>query len=531
MSATLSLLDGDITYESATQTDRNVINQLAYVPASKALYQSLWEQQHAISAVVKRHLRLCHQDTCTVLPQSQWIQGSFNLCIPVQVTSGARNTKVLLRCPMPHKLPEVDEKLRCEVGTYVWMQENCRDVRIPYLYGFGFSDHHQFTHMTQRPWYIRLMHRFKRFSFKLLGYPSLSQYMEIPMSNRLPTAYMLLEYVDTDVGQILSNIWTGQRAVPVRGENLLRSLAQLMLSLARIPQPRIGSFEFRDDCTVTLTNRPLTCSMVILENNGTPRAMQRSDTYLSTESFVADMLSVHDNRFLSDPNAIYDDDDCRSQMAIRTVLRALSHHYIKKERRNGPFFLQFTDLHPSNILVDDEWNITCLIDLEWVCALPAEMMAAPYWLTGYKIDELEGQRLDEFDKVRKGFTHIFEGLERGMPVTYGLSLARLMNEMWDIKGFWFWHCIGSVNAMLYVLADHVCPSYGLHLSAETEEILSRLWCEDSEKVVKRKIAEQESYQQELRRLFGIDEIGQLSPGKGKTGSPRRSNEGQGPGGS
>lgn len=115
------------------------------------------------------------------------------------------------------------------------------------------------------------------------------------------------------------------------------------------------------------------------------------------------MITFHDNRLLSNPNAVYDAGDCRSQMAQRTLLRALSHHYIRREHRNGPFLLQLTDLHASNIFVDEEWNITCLIDLEWICALPVEMLAAPYWLTGCGIDEIEEERFDEFSKVRQEF--------------------------------------------------------------------------------------------------------------------------------
>jgi Ser/Thr protein kinase RdoA (MazF antagonist) len=33
----------------------------------------------------------------------------------------------------------------------------------------------------------------------------------------------------------------------------------------------------------------------------------------------------------------------------------------------GPSFLQFTDLHASNIFVDADWNITGIIDLEFIC--------------------------------------------------------------------------------------------------------------------------------------------------------------------
>lgn len=34
----------------------------------------------------------------------------------------------------------VDEKISCEVATYVWIQDNCQEVRIPELLGFGFSN-------------------------------------------------------------------------------------------------------------------------------------------------------------------------------------------------------------------------------------------------------------------------------------------------------------------------------------------------------------------------------------------------------
>jgi hypothetical protein len=31
------------------------------------------------------------------------------------------------------------KKIRCEAGTYAWLQENCPDVLIPKLYGFSLS--------------------------------------------------------------------------------------------------------------------------------------------------------------------------------------------------------------------------------------------------------------------------------------------------------------------------------------------------------------------------------------------------------
>lgn len=190
-------------------------------------------------------------------------------------------------------------------------------------------------------------------------------------------------------------MWDKWREDPTRRKRLHQGIARLTLSLARIPQPRIGAFQFHDDCTVTLSNRPLTCAIMMLENDGTPRTINKSNTYSCTESFVSDMITLHDKYFLSNPNAVYDAGDCRGQMAARTLLRAVSHHYVKQEFRNGPFLLQLSDFHASNIFVDEEWNITCLIDLEWVCAVPAEMLAVPYWLTGRAIDGLRREHLDE----------------------------------------------------------------------------------------------------------------------------------------
>ena len=248
---------------------------------------------------------------------------------------------------------------------------------------------------------------------------------------------MVLEYIDSGTGQMLSKTWSAQREDPARRQKLFLGMARLILSLARIPQPRIGSFQFHDDCTVTLTNRPLTCTMIILENEGTPRTIQRGDTYTCTEPFVSDMITLHDNRLLSNPNAVYDAEDCRSQMAQRTLLRALSHHYIRQERRTGPFLLQFTDFHASNIFVDEEWNVTCLIDLEWICALPAEMLAVPYWLTGCGIDGLEEERLDKFNRVRKEFMHILEEEEQKITAEHDIQISAVMHDMWDSKGVWF----------------------------------------------------------------------------------------------
>lgn len=314
---------------------------------------------------------------------------------------------------------------------------------------------------------------------------------------------MLLEYIDSNTGEMLSNTWKEQQEDPACRRRLFQGMSRIILSLARIPQPRIGSFQFHDDCTVTLTNRPLTCTMVTLENEGTERITQKDDTYTSTESFVADMITFHDKRLLNNPNAVYDAGDCRTQMAQRILLRALSHQYINRARRNGPFLLQLTDVNPSNIFVDKECNLTCLVDLEWVCALPAEMLSVPYWLTGRHIDEIEDNHLIKFTEIQQEFMDILEEEERRCSAEHTISIAGAMHDTWGSKGVWYWYCISSANAMLALLADHIYPAFSAgHLSSDFEEVLSKFWCENSEDVVQQKVDDNEKYMVDLRQRFG-----------------------------
>lgn len=90
-------------------------------------------------------------------------KGSFNICVPMLVASRFFSGKVMLRCPMPFKVTEstypgtVDEKMRSEVGAYVWMQHNCSEIRIPKLHGFGLSNY-QVQELSGRSAFFPFMH-------------------------------------------------------------------------------------------------------------------------------------------------------------------------------------------------------------------------------------------------------------------------------------------------------------------------------------------------------------------------------------
>ncbi|KAG9229613.1 hypothetical protein BJ875DRAFT_186009 [Amylocarpus encephaloides] len=113
-----------ITYSSVIKKDTNIISRVVYFQAATELYDSLWDQRQIIQALVRHHLRLSTRDTCIVNAKAQWIRGSFNVYIPIEVQTTRYHKKLIFRCPMPHKLAEVkypgtvDKKLCSEVGTY-----------------------------------------------------------------------------------------------------------------------------------------------------------------------------------------------------------------------------------------------------------------------------------------------------------------------------------------------------------------------------------------------------------------------------
>lgn len=143
----LKTLHDEIDVEAALAEEQNMLLRLAYQQRRSDLLYYLGDHKSDIEAVVSHHLNLSTAGMCSVTSPNEWIHGSFNICLPVQVKTGKPHSeqRVIMRFPLPYKIGELnfpgnaDEKLRCEAATYVWIQENCPDVPVPQLLGFAFS--------------------------------------------------------------------------------------------------------------------------------------------------------------------------------------------------------------------------------------------------------------------------------------------------------------------------------------------------------------------------------------------------------
>lgn len=344
-----------------------------------------------------------------------------------------------------------------------------------------------------------------RWIHHFLGLPLLSSYIYNTSAPAIKTAYLILEYIGPETGRMLSDSWDEHCNDATRRVRLYHGMARIMLSLARIPQRSIGAYQFnKSDSTVTLTNRPLTCSAIIMENSGAPRTIQPRQTYQSLESFTSDMLTLHDNYLLHQPHAVQDEEDAHERFAIRLLLRAVSHHFILPRWRDGPYVLQLTDFHQSNIFVDADWNVVGMIDLEWICSLPVEILSVPYWLTGCSIDGIIDEEYETFNEARQAFLAAMdeEAEITGLKPKHDIPLTQIMREMWASKGVWFWACVRSLNGWLFVFEDHIIPKFSDDKKLVTRlKDVAALWQEDVESVVRAKVDDEERYKRELRALY------------------------------
>lgn len=228
--------------------------------------------------------------------------------------------------------------------------------------------------------------------FNLLGYEPPTEYVPcqgLPFLDDINSGYVLVQYIGRSEATMLSEVWEEKQHDENLRSNLFKGIAQILLEFARVPVPQIGSFIIDDDGFLMLCNRPLSNEIPLLESNNIPVDIPRDMMYLTTDSYVADILKYHDNRLQYQPNAVHDSLDGTMQATALATMRSIVSHFFEHDLRRGPFLYKLNDLHGSNIMVDNDLNIQYLIDLEWACSQPIEMIHPPHWFAGQWVDTMD----------------------------------------------------------------------------------------------------------------------------------------------
>lgn len=192
-------------------------------------------------------------------------------------------------------------------------------------------------------------------------------------------------------------------------------------------------------------------------------------------------------------------------------MRALLPHYATRRFRDGPFFFSLIDVHPNNVFVDADWRIKCLIDLEWACVRPVEMLLAPIWLTGKRVDQLPpGEHLDAYHNMLEEFFDAFDR-ERSsfLPIRNSLT-TDMMSKGFETGQFWFFHALDNPKVACNLFFQHILPVFAPGSGSEDrvagfKASLAPLWRRNSKEIIEKKLRDSELYERKLRNLFDSDD--------------------------
>jgi len=137
----------ELTEKQALAEDWDMIPTLTAFAKTREFCQYLDCHRDQLEGLISRHLGIPSTEF-VLLSQECWVWGSFNLCMPIDIKRTHRSStlppQAILRIPLPFRCGEdyspgnVEEKLRCEAATYIWLQRFIPSIPTPRLLAIGF---------------------------------------------------------------------------------------------------------------------------------------------------------------------------------------------------------------------------------------------------------------------------------------------------------------------------------------------------------------------------------------------------------
>lgn len=222
-------------------------------------------------------------------------------------------------------------------------------------------------------------------------------------------------------------------------------------------------------------------------------------------------------------NSILNQDDGIYQLSALAALRTLLPRFWDQRSRSGPFVLTLADLHQSNFFVDDEWNITRLIDLEFAPVRPVQMAQVPSWLSGRGVDELDGPAFEEYAALYDEFVTILEAEE--IASQHDNAYSQTLRESWRTGRFWYTMALDSVNGYPQIFVQHLRSKFFEKFQLDTDGVaLAQLWDEKVMDFISAKLEDYQRYVGLIHKIFeeagarGRSEDASVIKGEGESGN-------------
>ncbi|RAL01437.1 phosphotransferase family protein [Aspergillus ibericus CBS 121593] len=328
-------------------------------------------------------------------------------------------SSVVLRLPIPGFTQFPDEKVQGEVAVMQWLKENT-SIPVPTIIHWGTSEQNPLQ----------------------LG------------------PFILMEYIDhqTSLLEVLNTPGLTKEDLPALNRNLpaeklaffYRQIADALLRLAMTPMSSIGSLVPKtngsDDKAWEIGARPLSVHWEELVRSAVlPVAELPTNTFATSSSYLNALADLHIRHLVHQPNgAISSKDDCRQKFLARLLFRKLAREDRLLPPSNAGFRLWCDDIKPGNILLDDDENITGVIDWEFSYAAPAEFTyVPPWWLVLGKPHRWQ-EGLDDwtrsYEKHLERFLQVLQECEdewiRLSRLDEGQRLSTRMKDSWETGKFW-----------------------------------------------------------------------------------------------
>jgi hypothetical protein len=231
--------------------------------------------------------------------------------------------------------------------------------------------------------------------------------------------------------------------------------------------------------------------------------------YHSSTDYVASLLELQSVHLEQQRNSVYDAADCRMKYTTRLLMKALALKFVDRADNHGPFKLFCDGLGPGNVLVDDQFRITGVIDWEFCYAAPAQFAGSiPSWLLLQQPhvmlkDQGADAFLSAFIPKAELFLECLEWTENeNESQTTSDRLSVRMRQSIQDKSAWFILACRNflaVDTLYWELLDDFCWGAGISVEervrqfTESDDRMLRV----RERFVRRKVLQLRDYQKEF----------------------------------
>ncbi|KAK8024979.1 phosphotransferase family protein [Apiospora arundinis] len=333
-------------------------------------------------------------------------KGGFNTVYRLEYKDG---TSIILRVPIPGRVPFPEEKIRYEVATMRYVAANTT-IPIPHIYRYGTA--------AENPTGLG--------PFIIMDYIDHHQIMsrELLDSSRLDERSILDPNIDEK-----------------KLELMYAQMANILLQLSNLSFPRGGSLVMDKDGSspASVGGRPLIANMahLVVHTNAPVSILPPARTYDSSNEWYRDLADMHMSQLaLQHNDAVDDEDDARDKYVARQVFRNITaeNRVLPGPSRppDNEFRMFSEDLRPANVLLDEDLRVVGVIDWEFAYAAPAQFSYdPPWWLLLREPEEwLEGNPrlwLKAYEPRLQIFLRALEGEEKKMMMVTGDPAHGLMN--------------------------------------------------------------------------------------------------------